>query len=137
MVTKTILLIILSSLLFAGYNFTLGASSLSLVQAPPPPPPTPPDEPPWYLQLLQSIADSLGAAGEQIGNWLDEVLSTLQDSIAQAIQQFLQGLIDQFVQVVTQTFQNLLNQTCGVVLLLPAGAIAGIWLISRKRSPSS
>jgi hypothetical protein len=134
MLPKAILIVILASLLLAGgLSPTRAGFNPVSIQAPPPPPPKPEDEPPWFEDLLQNIASSLSAAGDQIANWIGGAVEELQNNLAQAIGQFFQGLIDQVVQAATQTFQNLVNQTCGALLLLPAGALAGIWLVSRRR----
>lgn len=146
MVSKTILVIIISSLLLltvgqAPVHF--GISPLPAVPTPPPPGDEPP-VPPGFTDpgssdnkpstggdgLWQAILDSLESAWQGIAAWLDGAVDDLQRSIEEAISQFWQGLIDQFVQQVTQMLQDLFNQTCGTALLLPAGAIAGVWLLS-------
>lgn len=131
MVTKAILLIMLSSLLVTTLPASQSKLPSQLTNDAPPPPSD--SEPPWYQDLLDSLSNSLSAAGEEISRWIDGAFGALQESIAQAISQFWQGLIDEVVRVATQTLQNLLNQTCGAVLLLPAGVVTGVWLVSRRR----
>jgi hypothetical protein len=128
MASKTISIIIISSLLL----LTPGLTSVHLESGTfttTPPAPSPDDQPPWW----QTILDGLQSAWEGITTWLDGAVKELQHSIEQAINQFVQGLIDEVVKEVTQMIQNILNQTCGTALLLPAGAIAGVWAFSHRK----
>jgi predicted PurR-regulated permease PerM len=134
MLPKSILIVLLAFLLLAGgFTPAQAGSNPVFIQAPPPPPPTPEDQPPWFKNLVQDLANNLSAAGEQIANWIGGAVKELQNSIAQAIGNFLQGLVDQVVQAATQIFQNLVSQTCGALLFLPAGGIAGVWLATRRK----
>ena len=152
MLPKTILIIILSAmLLVAGQTPAHFEAAPFAAVTPPPPPgdglppppddnPLPPDdnEPPsdgdgW----LQSILDSLESAWQGITGWIDGAIGDLQEGFDQAINQFLQGLIDDFTQQVNQMLKDLLNQTCGTALLLPPGAVAGVWLLSRRKGKVS
>jgi hypothetical protein len=146
MVPKTMLVIIVSSLLLLTIGPTPFHLTADLFPAitPPPPPGDEPPVPPGFTDpgssdnkpstggdgLWQAILDSLESAWQGIAAWLDGAVDDLQRSIEEAISQFWQGLIDQFVQQATQMLQDLFNQTCGTALLLPAGAIAGVWLLS-------
>jgi hypothetical protein len=86
------------------------------------------DEPPWY----EAILESLNNAWEGIASWIDGAVQALQDSIAQAINQFLQGLIDEVTRQVSQLIEDIIEQSCGAALMLPVGAIAGVWYFTKR-----
>lgn len=134
MVTKTILLIVISSLLLMPGQTALQPGPSHFPISPPPQAPLPQDEPPWYDKLVQTIQDAMDEAWQGISDWLEGAVDELERTIAEAFAQFLEGLVDEIIAQVTQMFENILNQTCGTSLLLPAGAVAGVWLISRRRN---